>query len=79
MLTRAECVEPGVLVYHAWRDGVLRPHVVEMPVSLRAARIRPGDAVVLRVTGDRRIIEQRLPVGTPARSQGEGRTPLEGK
>ena len=60
MLTRAECVETGVLVYHAWREGVLRPHVVELPVSLRAAGIRPGDAVVLRVEGRRCVIERRL-------------------
>ena len=60
MKTRAVCVEPGVLVYHAWREGVLRPHVVELPVSLRAAGIRPGDAVVLRVEGRRRVVERRL-------------------
>ena len=60
MKTRAECVEPGVPVYNAWRDGVLRPHVVEMPVSLRAAGIRPGDVVVLRVEGRRRVVERRL-------------------
>ena len=68
MKTRAECVEPGVLVYHAWRDGVLRPHVVEMPVSLRAAGIRPGDEVVLRVEGSRRVIERRLNKRTNAQT-----------